>query len=123
MDDLDHSPTAQAVYQRTGLGQIEVLARRIPLSPLERRLLQMVTGHTQLGDLLTLLGEALIPAQAVTSLRDKGLIRCVSGAAQGHWAPPFTHDWVRLFGPSRPWVRTPFAWDAAPSAPHESWPA
>ncbi|MGE5450527.1 MAG: hypothetical protein ACM3VZ_01620 [Acidobacteriota bacterium] len=96
------SPTMQSVFQRTGLGQIEVLARRIPLSPLERRLLQMVTGHTRLADLLRLLGETQVPHQALTGLLDAGLIRAVvhreSDAVEAALAP----DWVMLFGSAGP---------------------
>lgn len=109
MDNLDWTPTVHAVFQRTGLGQIEVLARRIPLAPLERRLLQMVTGHTQLGDLLGLLGEAQVPVQAVVSLQELGLIRPIAPQAQEHGTSQVCADWVMLFGspgasPCEPWV-------------------
>lgn len=98
MDSLASIPTVHAVFQRTGLGQIEVLARRIPLPPLERRLLQMVTGHTQLGDLLGLLGEAQVPVQAVISLQELGLIRPIAPQAEAHGANQICADWVMLFG-------------------------
>lgn len=98
MDSLALIPTVHTVFQRTGLGQIEVLARRIPLQPLERRLLQMVTGHTQLGDLLGLLGEAHVPVQAVLSLQELGLIRPTAPRAGEQGASQVCADWVMLFG-------------------------
>lgn len=77
MNDLDLPVSTQTVFQRTERGQVEVLARRLPLSPIERRLLQMMTGHTQLGDLLALLGEAAVPVPAVHHLLNKHLICAV----------------------------------------------
>lgn len=90
MNDSDLPVSTQTVFQRTERGQVEVLARRLPLSPLERRLLQMMTGHTQLGDLLALLGEDSVPLHAVQHLVEKSLICAVEmGAALASGFRPF----------------------------------
>ncbi|HET8871196.1 MAG TPA: hypothetical protein VFM48_12155 [Aquabacterium sp.] len=74
MNGFDFSVTSQTVFQRTERGQIEVLARRLPLSALERRLLQMLTGHTRLGDFQALLRDIHAPIQAVERLLESGLV-------------------------------------------------
>lgn len=63
-----------SVFERTALGGMSTFRQPEDLSPLERRLLLMVTGYTPIKDLMSLLNEAA-PVTLVKGLLDRGLIQ------------------------------------------------
>lgn len=63
-----------SVFERTALGGMSTFRQPVGLSPLEHRLLLMVTGFTPIKDLMALLDEAA-PVTLVTGLLERGLIQ------------------------------------------------
>lgn len=77
---LDQQPqllAPEVVFERTRAGQCQILTSRVALSPLESRLLAIMTGFTKLEDLLALLGESELPHAAVDKLLQAGFIKPV----------------------------------------------
>lgn len=72
----------EVVYERTRAGQCQILTSRMALSPLESRLLAIMTGFTKLEDLLALLGESELPHAAVDKLLQAGFIKPVEVRAR-----------------------------------------
>ena len=75
MSNHEVLPSEGAVFERTPAGQSEVLLRRLPLTPIEQRILLMVTGHTPLSQLLMMAGQAQTDVHLVDGLIHAGLIR------------------------------------------------
>jgi len=64
-----------AVLERSSSGQSELLAARMTLNPLERRLLSIVTGYTPLSRLQAFVGDAVAAMQAARRLVELELLR------------------------------------------------
>jgi hypothetical protein len=75
MPDSTTIVTPQTCLERTRAGQQDMLTCRAALTPVERRLMAIVNGHTPLRDLLALLGEAEVPQASVMTLLNAGLVR------------------------------------------------
>jgi hypothetical protein len=73
-DQVTESSDGNAVYRRTRAGQRELISPSGQLQPLERRFLAVVTGHTPLQVLQDLVGDEPALADAVATLRARGLI-------------------------------------------------
>jgi hypothetical protein len=67
--------TPQLRLERTRAGQQDMLTCQASLTPMERRLMAIINGHTPLRDLLALLGETEVPQASVMTLLKAGLIR------------------------------------------------
>lgn len=77
---------SKAVYERTPIGQSEVLRAQLPLSDQERRLLSMLNGFTSLAQLQALLGpNETIPAAVVTHMLMLGVIKPAECAPDHHF--------------------------------------